>query len=251
MAKRWYPVIDYITCVECGTCAAKCPHGVYDTEKAPSPVVTNPTGCVDHCHSCGNRCPVGAITYVGDDTGWTPPNKDEAAAENTNDSACACTCGTAIDKKEKALSYFSNNFNCSQAVFTTFAVEMGIDEDLALKLATEFGGGARCGQMCGAVSGALMVLGLKYGHCHSDDNEEKAKAYSFAVEFNERFKSKNNSIVCKELLGYDLSSPEDSAIIKQNDLFHTICPKMISDAVEILMDMISEEEPKCSCNGAC
>jgi C_GCAxxG_C_C family probable redox protein len=80
-----------------------------------------------------------------------------------------------MTNSEKALSYFSNNFNCSQAVFTTFATEMGIDESLALKLATEFGGGARCGQMCGAVSGALMVLGLKYGHYHSDNKEEKSK----------------------------------------------------------------------------
>ncbi len=74
MAKTWYPVVDYSECVECGTCANKCPHGVYDLSKSPSPIVTYPESCVDHCHKCGNRCPVGAITYVGDDTGWTPPN---------------------------------------------------------------------------------------------------------------------------------------------------------------------------------
>jgi len=74
MAKTWYPVIDYSLCTECGTCVAKCSHGVYDTSKAPTPNVINPVGCDDHCHGCGNRCPVGAITYVGEDTGWTPPN---------------------------------------------------------------------------------------------------------------------------------------------------------------------------------
>ncbi|SMC71353.1 DUF2703 domain-containing protein [Papillibacter cinnamivorans] len=73
MAKSWYPVIDYMTCIECGTCVSKCPHEVYDDLKAPSPVVKFPEECVDHCHGCGNRCPVGAITYVGDDTGWLPP----------------------------------------------------------------------------------------------------------------------------------------------------------------------------------
>ncbi len=97
--------------------------------------------------------------------------------------------------KEQALSYYANNFNCSQTVFTTFATEPGIDEKLALKLGTEFGGGARCGQICGTVSGALMVLGLKYGHCHSDNNDEKAYAYSLAVEFNKRFSMKNGSVV--------------------------------------------------------
>lgn len=74
MAKTWYPVIDYMTCLECGTCVGSCSHGVYDKSKAPSPVVINPNGCIDHCHGCGNKCPAGAITYVGDDTGWTPPN---------------------------------------------------------------------------------------------------------------------------------------------------------------------------------
>lgn len=89
MANTWYPVIDYISCVECGTCVAKCPHGVYDTSKAPSPVVTNPDACADHCHGCGNRCPVGAITYVGDDTSWTPPNGNQEEVEP----CCACGCG--------------------------------------------------------------------------------------------------------------------------------------------------------------
>jgi len=74
MAKTWYPVIDYLICGECGACIANCPHGVYMAAKAPSPVVTDPEACIDHCHGCGNRCPAGAITYTGDDTGWTPPN---------------------------------------------------------------------------------------------------------------------------------------------------------------------------------
>ena len=74
MAKRWYPVIDYSACMDCGTCVGFCKHGVYDPQKAPSPVVIDPEGCIDHCHGCGNKCPAGAITYVGDDTGWIPLN---------------------------------------------------------------------------------------------------------------------------------------------------------------------------------
>ncbi len=88
MAKTWYPVVDYSTCMECGTCVEKCPHGVYDTRKAPTPVVLNPLECVDHCHGCGNRCPVGAITYVGDDTGWVPPNGKQEAESDA--SPCGC-----------------------------------------------------------------------------------------------------------------------------------------------------------------
>ncbi|MCX7658027.1 MAG: 4Fe-4S binding protein [Oscillospiraceae bacterium] len=89
MAKRWYPVVDYSICIECGTCVEKCPHGVYDRIKSPSPVVRNPEGCVDHCHGCGNRCPVGAITYVGDDTGWVPPK----GKKNVEKSEVGCSCG--------------------------------------------------------------------------------------------------------------------------------------------------------------
>ena len=86
MAETRYPVIDYLTCTECGTCVVMCPHGVYDTEKTPSPVVKNIESCIDHCHSCGNRCPVGAITYIGDGTGWRPPKIKKpppAVAETT------------------------------------------------------------------------------------------------------------------------------------------------------------------------
>lgn len=95
---------------------------------------------------------------------------------------------------DKAEEYFCNNFNCSQAVFTGFATELGLDEKLALKISTQFGGGARKGEMCGAVSGALMVLGLKYGHCHAEDMER----------------------------------------IKELNLFKTICPKMIRCATELV-----------------
>ena len=76
-------------------------------------------------------------------------------------------------------------------------------------MATQFGGGARKGEMCGAVSGALMVLGLKYGHCHSENDEEKGRAYQISEDFMNRFIQKNGTVVCRELLGYDLSEPED------------------------------------------
>ncbi len=66
MAKKWYPVIDILECIECGTCVSRCSHGVYDKKKAPVPVVINPDACVNHCHGCGNICPKGAIAYVGE-----------------------------------------------------------------------------------------------------------------------------------------------------------------------------------------
>ena len=145
-----------------------------------------------------------------------------------------------MNKTDKALELFSNNFNCSQAVLTAFAPGLGLDETLALKLGTSFGGGARNGEMCGAVSGALMVLGLKYGHIDSSDNEQKSRAYSIAVEYTKRFKEANGSIVCRDLLGYDLSKPEELTCIKEKGLFGEVCPKMIKSAVEILEAVLAE-----------
>ena len=145
-----------------------------------------------------------------------------------------------MTKKEKALSLFSSNFNCSQAVFTAFAPDFGIDEKLALMLATSFGGGARNGEICGAVSGALLVIGLKYGHWDSNDNEQKSRAYEISVDFTKRFKEANCSIVCRDLLGYDLTVPEDKVFIKEKNLFKTVCPKMVESAVEILEKVLDE-----------
>ena len=145
-----------------------------------------------------------------------------------------------MDHKEKAVKYFNSNFNCSQGVFTTFATEMGMDEKFALKLATNFGGGERKGELCGAVAGALMVLGLRCGHCDSNDIEGKANAYKLSTEFMDRFIEKNGSVVCRQLLGYDLSKPEEKVIIDEQNLFKTVCPIMIECAVEILDEMIEE-----------
>ena len=141
---------------------------------------------------------------------------------------------------KKAVEYYNNNFNCSQGVFTAFATEMGMDEKLALKLATGFGGGERKGQLCGAVAGALMVIGLRCGHCDSENMEAKTNAYNVVTEFMNRFIKKNGSVVCRELLGYDLSKAEDKLIIEEKNLFKTFCPKMIESAAEILDEMIAE-----------
>lgn len=145
-----------------------------------------------------------------------------------------------MNHADKAEEYFSNNFNCSQAVFTTFATEAGLDEGLALKIATQFGGGARKGEMCGAVAGALMVLGLKYGHSHADNTEEKKEAYQIAEDFMNRFIEKKGTVVCRELLGYDVSKTEDMNKIKELNLFKTVCPEMIRCAAEIVDQMINE-----------
>ena len=130
--------------------------------------------------------------------------------------------GKRMNYVDKAESYFSNNFNCCQAVFTTFATDYGMSEELALKVATQFGGGARKGEMCGSVSGALMVLGLKYGFSDVKERDKIDKAHSKAAEFMERFIEAKGTVVCRELLGYDIS--KEIEIIREIGLFDSVCP---------------------------
>lgn len=96
MAQKWYPVIDILTCIECGTCVNFCSHSVYDKQNAPTPLVVYPVDCVDHCHGCGNKCPVGAISYVGDDTGWIAPALK--GKEQNPDASSGCGCGCDCNK---------------------------------------------------------------------------------------------------------------------------------------------------------
>lgn len=145
-----------------------------------------------------------------------------------------------MNHADKAVEYFNNNFNCSQGVFTSFATELGMDEKLALRIGTNFGGGERKGELCGAVAGALMALGLRCGHCESDDMEGKARAYKLSEEFMNRFAERNGTVVCRKLLGYDLTKAEDMKIIRERNLFRTICPEMIKSAATILDEMIDE-----------
>ena len=78
------------------------------------------------------------------------------------------------------------------------------------------------------------------GHCESEDVEGKSKAYAVSSEFMNRFMEKNGSVVCRELLGYDLTKKEDMAIIQEQNLFRTLCPKMVESAAQILDEMIAE-----------
>lgn len=135
---------------------------------------------------------------------------------------------------EEGLKCFNSNFNCCQAVLKVFSKEYGMDEEMALKVATGFGGGMRRGEVCGAVTGGIMVIGLRDGHSTEDDLETKKRAYALTADFEKEFEKLNGSIICKELLGFDLSKEEELKMIKEQGLFDKVCPKLIKDAILIL-----------------
>jgi len=139
------------------------------------------------------------------------------------------------EKKERAIETFRNDFNCSQAVFSSFAPDLNLDKDTALKIACGFGGGmGKMQHTCGAVTGAIMVLGLKFGKSRGEDESAKEKTYDEVIRFAGEFKKMNRTTNCRELLGYDLNNEEDRKIIEEKNLFGTICEKCIGDAVMIL-----------------
>jgi C_GCAxxG_C_C family probable redox protein len=144
-----------------------------------------------------------------------------------------------LNKVDRAVSCFKEGFACSQSIFSTYGDVFGLHRDVALKISCAFGGGmAGLGETCGAVTGALMVIGLKYGKEKSDDNVAKEKTYKFAREFINKFKSLNGSIKCKELLNCDISTPEGMKVAKEKNLFTTICPKLVRDSAEILEKLL-------------
>jgi len=148
---------------------------------------------------------------------------------------------TAMTKSDKALSLFAQGFSCSQSVLTSFSDEYGIPEDIGLKIACAFGGGMGRRQLtCGAVSGALMVLGLQFGMARGDDISRKLDTYNKTTEFIETFRKQNGSLNCRELLlGLDMNNPADLVKIEEQNLFQTICYKCVKDAVEITEKIIS------------
>jgi len=144
-------------------------------------------------------------------------------------------------KPEQAVNVFKEGSNCSQAVISVYAEDFGLSRENALKISRGFGGGmGRMAQTCGAVTGAFMVLGLKYGNADIHDKEAKERIYGLVREFARRFENRNSSIVCRELLGCDISKPEGAATAKENGLFASVCPKLVGDAAEILEEMMNE-----------
>ena len=145
-----------------------------------------------------------------------------------------------MSNADLAIACFKEDYNCSQAVLSTYAPTLGLDRETALRVAAAFGGGmGRTGETCGAVSGALMVIGLRYGRSTAGDEGAKEKTYNLAVEFLKTFAARNDGCVkCRELLGCDISSPEGRQAAREQGLFDTLCPQFVRDAAEIVEQLL-------------
>lgn len=227
MAKNWYPIIDYLTCIECGTCVSKCPHNVYDKAKAPSPVVRRPEDCIDHCHGCGNRCPVGAITYVGDDTGWTPPN----GSQESEEACCFCGCESASEKKIVIEYLYLDLQSCDRCIETD-----NVLDEVMMTITPAF-------QMAG--------YEVEYKKIKME-TAELAEHYRFLSSPTIRVNgqdicqsiTENSCGCCSEISGTDV----DCRVFEYNGEAYEVAPKEML-AESILQAVFGQTETGCYCGG--
>jgi len=136
---------------------------------------------------------------------------------------------------DEAKALFKSGFSCSQAICAAFAGDYGIDRATALKLSCGFGAGmARSGNTCGAVTGALMVIGMKYGRTTAADVAARDRTYVVVQAFMAEFSRRHASVNCTDLIGYNLKNPEEYEQAREKNLFHTRCAQLVYDASEIL-----------------
>lgn len=143
---------------------------------------------------------------------------------------------------EQAAALFAQENHCAHSLVMAFAPLMEVDPGTAIRLAAPFGGGiGRMARTCGAVNGALMVLGMRFGHQRVDQEEAKEQVYRLARELVTRFEQMHGSIACQELLGQDMSDPEAWQRAREEGLFRDRCLGFVRDAAGLVEELIQGE----------
>ncbi len=135
-----------------------------------------------------------------------------------------------------AVRLYEQGYGCSQSVAVAYGPSVGLDEQTAAKVSAGFGGGMRMGGACGAVTGAFMIIGMKFGNASAEDVDAKKKTNRLVKELTKQFRERNGSVICKELLSKGLSAPEG-----EKGKSRKVCPKMVQDACEILEELLADQ----------
>ena len=142
--------------------------------------------------------------------------------------------------KEEVLEEFDKGYDCCQVVFHYWAKKLGLDEKTAYKVSTGFGAGMLQGETCGAIIGAYMALGLKYGYYKTGKAGEEQKVASIIknIQYRQMFLETYPSTMCKELLNADFATPEGAKKIREEQKMVTFCPQLVADIINILERII-------------
>jgi C_GCAxxG_C_C family probable redox protein len=140
---------------------------------------------------------------------------------------------------DEAVGLFEGGLACSQAVLGSFAPRLGLDEASAFRVAAGLGVGMRMGEVCGAVSGALMAMGLAFTTNESSLTAQgRAELYGRIVPFLAQFKERHGSVICAELLACNPATPDGSREAAEKALFRTVCPAFVRTAAELLEESL-------------
>lgn len=150
-----------------------------------------------------------------------------------------------MNTEQRARELFKSGYNCSQSVFAAYAERYGIDFETALKISSSFGGGmGRLREVCGAVSGMFMVLGLAKGYSDNEYNSKK-EHYKKVQYLAQEFEKTNGSIVCRELLGLDKKKDEPTPSERTEEYYKKRpCEELVADACKILDKYLAEQDSK-------
>lgn len=144
---------------------------------------------------------------------------------------------------EKAVSMFLSGYNCTQSVLSTLYEQMKCERNSQLipRIASGFGGGiGLCGSVCGSLTGSIMAVGIKYGSNEIGENNN-AKAYAKSRELFKKFEKEHGTVICRELVKYDLSKPEQLALAREEKIFEKQCVGFVATAVKNYLDMEQEQ----------
>ncbi|MFH1195709.1 MAG: C-GCAxxG-C-C family protein [bacterium] len=137
-----------------------------------------------------------------------------------------------MTKPELAAEYMKSGYNCAQSIVKAFAADAGItNEDELIKMAAPFGGGiGRNGFVCGALTGAALIIGKMYGNKEPSDLEGREKAYEAVNKLLDEFKMKHKSLLCKDLISIDMRNEKELTKAKEEGVFQTQCPVFLMTA---------------------
>ncbi len=146
---------------------------------------------------------------------------------------------TELSKAKEADKQFEKGYSCAPSVLSTYCEQFGLERELALKIACGFGGGiGHTGRTCGAVTGAVMVIGLKHGQANANDEKSRQETHKLVREFIDKFAALHGSVECRELIGYDLSNPDEFEAARASGVVERKCRGFVHDSAHLLEDVL-------------
>jgi C_GCAxxG_C_C family probable redox protein len=145
-----------------------------------------------------------------------------------------------MNRAEKSESLFRQGWACSQAILAAYVGETGLNLEQAFRLGEGFAGGlSGLGRTCGAVTGAMMVIGLKHGRTRVDDQAKRDATGKRVRQLINRFERRCGSSECRQLLGCEIDTPQKRQAARDSGIFLRVCPSLVRSAAETLEEVLS------------